>query len=364
MTKQRPVYSLVIDALRFPLALMIVLLHNNPLGIQVALCDNNLDLYHQYPVYYSIQHLFTNNITRIAVPLFFFFSGFLFFLKYKESSSKALSVYYGGKIKRVLKTIVAPYFIWNAIYILFNLLIQYFFAGYLQGGQLLYKDYVWSDWLHLIWFPAGGHLWYLRDLFIVSICSLPLFFVLRNKILGLCTILLFGCLWAYGTSNIFGVMTIESFFFWSMGSYICLHGIDLSSARKKLPIIAALYIVTLVVEMLLWRYGMPSFIYIERLGICIGALLTLAVTSKLLISHNLEINKLLPKASFFIYLSHSIILLFISRAYTKFTPLSEMSLILEYFIAPILVAALLVWLYKIMSRYTPSLLKVLTGGRE
>lgn len=358
--KQTTTLSMTIDALRFPLALMIILLHNNPLGIQVALHNNNMDLYYLYPVYYTIQHLFTNDITRIAVPLFFFISGYLFFLKLSESPPHH---HYSRKMKGLMKRIVVPYFLWNVIYILFNFMIQTFFASFIQGDQKLYADYSWSDWLHFIWYPAGGHLWFLRDLFVVSVCSLPLFFVLRNKILGLCTVLLLGVVWFLDAPKVFGLITVESFFFWSVGTYVCLSKIDFSDSQKLVLPVVLIYTYVLVVEMLLWHYDISSFIYFERLGICIGLLLALAITAKFLTKHNLQTNPLLPKSSFFIYLSHGIVLLLFCRAFTMFVPTSELSLILEYFIVPPVVAALLFWIYRLMSKYTPSFLKLLNGGR-
>lgn len=360
--KGRPLYSQTIDFLRFPLAIMVILLHNNPLGIQLSLSDNNMSLYHQFPLYFSIHHLFTNDVTRIAVPLFFFISGYLFFLKYRESKEPiSIGNYYQGKIKGAFHSIVVPFFLWNIIYILLNFCIQTFFSAYMKGSQMHYVDYGWQEWLHYFLFP--GHLWFLRDLFVVSVCSILLFYALKNKILGIVFLIASFLGWFWGCPDIFGVVTIDSFLFWSIGAWCCLNNIDFTGLKKYVVPLGCIYMVLLVFDITLWRMDNSFFIYFERLAICLGLMFTISFTAKLLSKKDISIDPVLPKSSYFIYLSHCLLLLVVLRLYMMFVPSNEILLMVEYFVVPPVVAVFLVWAYKLMASFTPSLLKLLNGGR-
>lgn len=205
-------------------------------------------------------------------------------------------------------------------------------------------------------------MWYLRDLFVVSICSLPLFYLFRNKVLGIITVLLLFGAWLLGAPNLFGIITIESFFFWGLGAFICLQGFDFTLLRKYLKPFSLLYAMVLVVEVLLWRADNDIFVYFERFGICTGLVLAISLAAQLLNNNNIKIHPLLPKSSFFIYLSHGIVLLLICRAFTMFA-ITQATLIVEYFIIPPIVAGILLWVYRLISKYTPSFLRLLNGGR-
>lgn len=143
-------FSRIIQVLRFPLALLVIFSHNNPLGIQTALSDNDLILYNQFTGYYTFQHLVSNNLARIAVPLFFFFSGWLFFLKLKTLSSihsqkKNVTTYVFSKIKKNVFTILVPYIIWNLIFVLMNFTVQELFADSIELHQKFYSNYSLRD---------------------------------------------------------------------------------------------------------------------------------------------------------------------------------------------------------------------------
>ncbi len=67
----------VITLLRFPMAVLIVLLHSSfehELKDGVSIFDG-----WNAPMYHHLDYLFVQNICNIAVPLFFIISGFLFF---------------------------------------------------------------------------------------------------------------------------------------------------------------------------------------------------------------------------------------------------------------------------------------------
>lgn len=71
--------SETISYLRFPLIVLVVMIHSKFDGVVV----NGVGLMHDggFPCYSTISTLVSNIIASIAVPLFYFISGFLFFSK-------------------------------------------------------------------------------------------------------------------------------------------------------------------------------------------------------------------------------------------------------------------------------------------
>lgn len=71
--------SETISYLRLPLIVLVVMIHSKFDGVVV----NGVDLMHEgsFPCYSTISTLISNIIASIAVPLFYFISGFLFFFQ-------------------------------------------------------------------------------------------------------------------------------------------------------------------------------------------------------------------------------------------------------------------------------------------
>ena len=105
--------SLVIDWLRFPLAIAVVFIHS--FGNK----EINIDYLHSNPLslesIYDFLRITLSNIgTHFAVPVFFMFSGFLFFYKVKDFN---ISIYKQKLHKRFLSLCI-PYICWIVFYIL------------------------------------------------------------------------------------------------------------------------------------------------------------------------------------------------------------------------------------------------------
>lgn len=77
MLSNDDVLSKTIMFLRFPLIVAVVFIHTNLTDVMIngtLLADEG-----QFPVHDVFRHVMTNELARIAVPLFFFIAGFLFF---------------------------------------------------------------------------------------------------------------------------------------------------------------------------------------------------------------------------------------------------------------------------------------------
>lgn len=88
---------------KFIMAILVVLIHTF-----------NLPAYGEAPrdgLYY-FEMLVTQNIARVAVPMFFFFSGLFFFLDTETPKDATI------RIGKRCKSVVIPYLLWNSIYTL------------------------------------------------------------------------------------------------------------------------------------------------------------------------------------------------------------------------------------------------------
>ena len=101
--------SATIDLLRFPLAIMVIFIHMNPDVINLVDADFNLMSWHG--LYNVTGILLSHVLTHIAVPTFFFISGFLFFVNFQEWSWDN----YKRKIHSRVRTLIIPYILWNIV---------------------------------------------------------------------------------------------------------------------------------------------------------------------------------------------------------------------------------------------------------
>lgn len=101
--------SKALSFMRFPLASLIVLLHT---GITCGPEDFT----------YYLANYINAPIVQLAVPTFFFMSGYLFFIGKEEYNFNI----YISKLKKKITTLVIPYIIWNliAIFFLYSLSIS------------------------------------------------------------------------------------------------------------------------------------------------------------------------------------------------------------------------------------------------
>ena len=129
--------SRVVSFLRFPLIVAVIFIHCNLLVKHPEL--------ETMPVFYFLVYI-TMKLVCIAVPLFFFISGFLFF---KEGLFDF--TLYSKKLKSRFRTVLIPYLLWNIIYFVIVGIMQLIKPDTLF---LLHKhivDFRWQDFLWIFW---------------------------------------------------------------------------------------------------------------------------------------------------------------------------------------------------------------------
>lgn len=98
--KNETLLSKTIIFLRFPLIIAVVFIHNNL--NETVINGNELIKESNLLIYNILYHVINNDIARIAVPLFFFISGFLFFYRISVFSKNE----YKNKIKKRFKSLL------------------------------------------------------------------------------------------------------------------------------------------------------------------------------------------------------------------------------------------------------------------
>ena len=170
-----------------------------------------------WPVFLQIMHL----LQAVFVPSFFFLSGFLFFLNFKEMSWD----FFLTKGRKRVRSLLMPYIVGNIV-----LLVVLYVAKRVTGGvwaahSIDFSMPVWAFLKAVFWRPSNPVFWFLRDLMLVMLVSPILcFLLLRPKWITLAVLgfLWLSTLWPSGFSG----FSAASFFFFTAGAAFSLSRVD------------------------------------------------------------------------------------------------------------------------------------------
>ena len=359
--KDDSIKSKTIEWLRFFCIGAVVLLH--AVGLPL---DGNEVISFRYGAYDTIRILFSEGLCRVAVPIFFLISGYLFFVRLEEWDKDV----WFEKIKKRGKTLLVPYFLWNLIAICFSLLVLYL-KFVLKGGDApdIVAWYSRIGGLRAFWdsgtggLPINYPLWFIRDLMVFVVLT-PLVFqyVKKTGVFGLIILYLayFFNFWV----KIPG-LSAEGLFFFTLGAYFATHGIDFSALFRKHWIAATVIACPLVIAMVL-TYGDYNDLwgYAHRLFTLFGAASTIGIVALLFEKPCIKNYPLLSNSSFLVYAAHgTMVLPTMQFIIGKLLPCNQIGLIIRYFTAPLITIAILVLCYYFLSKWIPKTMSVLTGGR-
>lgn len=355
------ILSKTITYLRFPLIVAVVLIHANLSIVNVS--GSLLAGENNFPIYDILYHIISDEFARIAVPLFFFFSGFLFF----NRTNFTLLAYY-DKLKKRVHTLLVPYLFWNLLVLFAFLLLQLLLPAMTSGDNKLITDYSFSDFLAIFWncrpdgFPMCYQFWFIRDLMVVVVLSpLVYCFVRYLKIVGVILLGLLCCfnLWY----NIPGFSSV-AFFFFSFGAWFAIHKHNFVVDFKQLRIpLSILYILLVGLSTSFWYSGL--FMYsVHFAGIICGLISVVSWTAFGVERNKLVCNNFLAGSSFFVYGYHGLFIALLCKIWMKtFQPATDFVMVSGYVIIPIVVVLLGVAIYYLLHKYLPRFTGIITGGR-
>lgn len=358
-----------IDFLRFPLIVGVVFIHNYASTIIVQGVEIGNDTF--MPVYHMASELFSQVIARIAVPLFFFISGFLFFLNVHMFNKDC----YFAKLKKRAKTLLVPYLFWNIAFLLFYYLASH--APVLSSwfrGRVYDMDFI----LSALWgvppgegatsemtYPIAYQFWFIRDLMVTVILT-PLIYCLI-KYLKIYAVAFLGVLWyleLWPAALQFHGLSSAAFFFFTLGAWFSVNGKNVIEEFAKIKYLV-FFIYPIIALTDLFTKGMSYNVYINHLGILFGLLFCFNLVSLNLNKGKWKVFKFLSVSSFFVFAIHDPWLLSqIKKLYFKvFLPDTDVQLTVAYFIVPVFVVLFALGGYYLLKRYFPRFTQIITGGR-
>lgn len=317
---------------------------------------------------FSVPFLISKIFASIAVPLFFFISGYLFFGKTNGFGQQD----YINKMKKRARSILIPYLFWNLLIILLYLFIEQLTPGLFSGRNKPVSDYTWSDWLWAFWdmkhinsggdsMPINYPFWFIRDLMVVMFFSPLVYFLLKR--LKQYAVLSLGVLWFTGCWFPVVGFSIIALFFFSAGAYLGIFKKDFTeTAKAHADILAIAYTLFAIVILTFRETGWV--IYIHNLSILIGMVVAIGGCARFLEQGCWRVNRFLSEGSFFIYAAHAMPLAFVIKACFKLIqPQSEGSLLFLYLFCPAITISVCLAAYYLLNRYLPRFTAIITGGR-
>lgn len=316
---------------------------------------------------FSVGTAVMNTICNIAVPLFFFISGCLFFTGFDGWSWPICR----KKMLKRVRTLLIPYLILNAVCFLYpptanpdRLPVIGFLwdsVSYCQG---------WENWAGFdmqLYYPNNVPLWFVRDLMVMVLLSPALYWLVRRG----------GVVWltisalAYWTGFLACAPGFSSnaLFFFSLGAFFSIRKMDVVDFSRKhlkwtFPLSLVLIAIAVIIETpgeaqpfqnMYHTFGMPALF-------CLGAW---AVEKD-----RLKIPALLGASGFFIYSTHiiqfgnhSLLSVTGDLGGAVFNLDNPWAAFVAYPCEIAFIVAVSVLVYFILSKSVPKLLALITGGR-
>lgn len=297
----------------------------------------------------KVQQLVTGELTRIAVPMFFMISGYLFF----QHISKPLKTFFRYKIKKRLYSLFCPYLFWSIwgglIYLLVN--------AYIENLNVV-VDYNFGQILCAIFFDSIGayQLWFLRNLLILVIFSPIIYWLVRTG--GLFVLVGLFFFWVNGIQFL---IQIESLFFFTIGAYIALKHCEFPCRVYSNSIVNVLLLT-------IWG-GYCCFVVYYEWGYffhCMGIILGIICFWRMYDCIKIQNSFLIKKCanySFFIYVAHEPLLTGIKKSLLIVLGGSDSAIIIVYLAAPLITICTCILIGIFFKTKNPRFYAFISGGR-
>lgn len=346
----------VIRQLRFPMIVLVTFAHSygGVKGFSLLTSEWN--------VYVFLRLLISQTLVKVAMPVFFIMSGYLFFRTNQGDRSCDSELNHGSvplirlyqqKILRRFKTLLIPYLIWNLLMVI--------------KLKTFSWDFFWSYWcpagVQIDWFgreqlmtaPANMPLWFLRDLMVVSLLT-PIIYILIRKLgfwlMGLLTILYLSGVYAF----ILGLSAYAIYFF-TFGAFLSIRKKDLIASLRRVEFPSYVLSMLFAISMLL-TYGTPIFSSLMLSFRLTGAIAVFCLTSRILTSTTYRLPSVVCDSAYFIYLAHFVFFFsFIDTAFFAIFGTSIPALSLHYLLCPLIKVTIFVGFYIIYRKLVLRFLK-------
>lgn len=347
--------SILIESMRFPLMVLVVFIHTIP-ETKNQLPEN----FSAMAMYIFVSESISHVIGRIAVPCFFIFSGYFFFLKSEQYNID----FFRKQLSKRLKTVAIPYFLWNLLTILVMMgKVSLFSVLQMDGNEsndifnLSLYDIFWER-------PINFPLWYLRDLICMFLFSSLFYIYFKNlKVYGLYVLIL--CYLSGLSIDIPGI-SMTAILFFGLGAYIGIFKKTLLALCRRYKYSCGM-LSGILFCLALYYNGDIHYELLVRAFILCGIITVINLVFALNKASE-KLTRLFCKLSpcvFFIYAIHEIYIVNWTKGFLVrlFPQPNGYELLVSYFSIPVIALSVCLLLHWVMKKTIPSALAFITGGR-
>lgn len=349
--------SKVLSLLRFPLAALVVFIHT------------------EYPsdksdAAYYLGTFFSYGLAQIAVPAFFFISGYLFFARYERFGVKE----YASAMRKKALSLALPYLLWIGL--------VYYGMGLLHGAG---PDWYPLDFYKIFWAQSQGYvvhsvfgyefsilsspsaigvMWFIRDLMVAMVLSPIVWWIVRRMRMWSLVVFFLPYLLYIGVPvQGFGLAALC---FFPAGATFSICGKDVVQYATRCG-----WVILVAFTILLgckFAMDISSIHYHRTLS---QLFIVSGIAAVFVIGNNVlrfpKAAKWLIKfgeASFLLYVVHTLPLFWpLNKMLLHLRPIPYFGFTMYYILSWGLRVGLVLCLYYVMKRLCPKVLSVLVGGR-
>lgn len=302
-----------------------------------------------------------------AVPLFFFMSGFLFFNSFNWSRGNYLL-----KVRSRISTLLVPFLVWNLLWLGLIAVAQNipFIAQYFSGGIPSIIKSGPYDIINLLIgidrHPVAFQFWYIRDLMIL-VMLVPLIHLIHiHKKISVVILVFFFGIWMTGVpydaplSIIPGPIPV---FFFYAGSILAVNNKSPFFLDKYGLLMIPLFLIFTGIGLVFEDSAFSE--YFLKAGRLAGVFAALYSTGYFLSVEKVRrLFAWLAGASFFVFAFHEPVMEILQRlVLVIWNPGNDAERLLFYLVFPVLIIAIAVLVYSVLSRFLPGFTAFITGGR-
>ena len=346
-----------LDLLRFPLIVLVVYIH--AYGTTMQMGGSAVGLGNAGRLPQLIQYVLSQEVARVAVPLFYAVAGYLFFRDGSLTWDQ-----YRGKLRSRVWTLVIPYFFWNVLLFAIIWIAQQIpaTAGFFNSANAPLSQLGAAGKLDAVLgisrAPIAYQFWFVRDLIVLVVLTPLLFLLLRH--LGMTLVTAFYFFWLADLS--LPVPGIEPVLFFSIGAYAGLKRISPFVLDSYGWLMLAGYGLLVIVSTLA-AGTMPGSLA-HKLAITVGAASALFLTKAAMKSDGWnKALRSLAAASFFVFATHEPLITTGKKVLYRFADISPWTVLSIYLLLPVVVVATMTALYFAAARLVPAPMRLITGGR-
>lgn len=351
-----------IEVIRFPLMIGVVLIHtSDPIkglgGTMVSLQGRN-------NLADEVMYLLSQILARLSVPAFFVFAGF-FFIK---ATHKNGIINWGVQLKKKIGTLVIPFIFWNAV-----VMCLFYFgqkSGFVPVGPGSRKGdienlSIWGLFDLLVGatrHPAAYQFWFMRDLILCIVFSLPLIFL--SQAVYLMVLMSVGVIWFFEL-GIFDIPSLAAIFFFCLGGAFGINNSLLKFNNSDLKIkILIIFFILMCLNLFLRDYLYVK--YIHRIYLILGIFSIYPIAEFILQFRRIsKWLKLQSAVTFFLFALHEPFLMLVKKIVFGISSWNGLVGVLFAYVFPVFVVVVIVgWIYKIILQIAPKFLAFSTGGRS